>query len=138
MSVDDFDTETGRRAWDAQERSLRDESLSVALAQALRNPPLPPIPVDFAAVTAMLAQRRHATDDRLERLLQTVAVLLMVMLAVAAIALAGGQLAGTLSLVVPSPSGSLVRWGAVIVACLVLSVGLDRWTTRFIGGASLR
>lgn len=129
MSVDDFSSEAGQRAWAAHERALRDQQFGLALVQALRTPPLDPIPADFAAVTATLAAGPGVDDDRLERWLQAVSVLLGAGTAAGTVAIAGGQLGQAITRVVPAAAiDPLASWAAAIVACVVVSVALDRWT----------
>jgi hypothetical protein len=132
MSVDDFSSEAEQRAWDAQERALRDQPFGLALVQALRAPPLASIPADFAAVTATLAEGTRTDDDRLERWLQVASVLLGAVAAVAVLAVAGSQLGRAITLVVPAAAiDPLANWGVAIMACAVVSLGLDRWTRRW-------
>ena len=131
MSADDFSSEAAQRAWEAQERTLRGQHFGSALVQALRTPPIDPVPADFAAVTAALAEGTRVDDDRIERWLQAASVLLGAAIAAAAVAMVGDQLARGITLVAPTAAlDQLARWGAAIMACAVVSLGLDRWTRR--------
>ena len=91
------------------------------LDEALRTPPLDPIPHDFAAKTA--ASVESVDDDRVERWLQRALLASFGLGSVVAIATVSGPWLQT------APAG----WGAVIVACLALSSALDRLRSRTLG-----
>jgi hypothetical protein len=120
------------RAWQAQEQALRaatpgaDQSDAIAradryLARALREPPLSPIPFDFAAEVARRAAPASAvrpTDTRFERLLGAG---LGVALAVAGLTQGLEQGGAWLRIVAdqasPLPPGTL-RLGIALAACV--------------------
>lgn len=120
------------RAWQMQEQALRaahvrrDEPDAAALAdrrllRALREPPLSPLPADFAAGVARLAAPAAATrtaDTRLERLLGAV---LGIALGAAALTQGLEQGAEWLRILAeqasPLPPGTL-RLGVALVACV--------------------
>ncbi|HUD43478.1 MAG TPA: hypothetical protein VMR06_15915 [Dokdonella sp.] len=117
------------RAWQAQEQALRAAHGGVAgpdaatvadrrLLRALREPPLSPLPVDFAAEVARLAAPpAHArpADTRLERLLGA-----GLGIALGAAALVMGLEQGTQwlrAVAEQAPPGTL-RFGVALIACV--------------------
>ncbi len=119
------------RTWQLQEQALRaargrsDEPDAAALAdrrllRALREPPLSPLPADFAAGVARLAapQATRAVDTRLERLLGAA---LGIALGAAALVQGLEQGAQWLRIVAeqasPLPPGTL-RLGLALAACV--------------------
>jgi hypothetical protein len=129
MNVDDFNSEAHQQLWDAQQDALRNQQFGVALVQAIRTPPLAPIPRGFAATVATLVEGTRADDDRVERRLQTTLMLLMAVASAGAAVVAGEQLGRAITVAVPAAAiDPIARWGAAIVACVTVSLGFDRWT----------
>lgn len=139
-----FDDERIAREWRLQERALQEERAGMPmnagdprlaqyrlLSRALRAPVMEPIPYGFAAQVARRAESAANAGDRLERLLQT--GLLGLLLAVGA-----GMMLATSENWLPAlqaplqalPQGS-VSWGLVVAACCALTWGWDGALRRF-------
>ena len=124
--------------WQAQERAMHDVRNGVATAgndalaaryrvvsQALRQPPMPAIPTDFAArVARQAATASAAADERFERVLVQVLVALLGLSAGVLSVLYGSQWLHAIGRAVPSGSGS---WMGLLVACGGLHGVLERW-----------
>lgn len=124
--------------WQVQERAMLDARNSVAttgndalaaryraVSQALRQPPMAAIPVDFAArVARQAATRSEAADDRFERVLLQVLVALLGLSVGVISVLYGSQWPHAISQGVPSGSGS---WMGLLIACGALHWMLERW-----------
>ena len=124
--------------WQAQERAMQDvrnsapttgdDALSAryrAVSQALRQPPMAAIPMDFAArVAQRAAVAGEAADGRFERvLMQVLVALLGVSVGVIGV-LYGSSWLHAIGKVVPSGSGP---WIGLLVACGGLHWTLERW-----------
>lgn len=148
----DFGGEPEDREWEAQELALREEQLGTEpdtgdarvnqyrlLVRALRNPPLDPMPHDFAAQTAARAERRGVEDDRLEVWLQSALLGLLAAAGIWTIAQSGGQSVQALALVIPESAAHPVSsWGAAILVCVALSSLLEHWRRRLRGTQLVR
>ena len=124
--------------WQAQERAMQDvrnsapttgdDALSAryrAVSQALRQPPMAAIPMDFAARVARQAGTMSAAaDERFERVLVQVLLALLGLSAGVISVLYGSQWLHAISRAVPSGSGS---WMGLLVACGALNWMLERW-----------
>ena len=129
MNVEDFNSEAQQQLWDAQEDALRNQQFGVALVQAMRTPPLAPIPRGFAAAVARLVEGTSADDDRVERRLQTTLMLLMAVASAGAAVVAGEPLGRAMTVAVPAAAiEPITNWGAAIAACVIVSLGFERWT----------
>ena len=91
-----------------------ENDLDRLLDQALRTPPIDPIPHDFAAKTAAYVD--GLDDDRLERWLQGGLLVAFAAGSVVAIARISGPWLHT---------APVAGWGAAIGVCLALSSALD-------------
>jgi hypothetical protein len=107
------------------------------LARALRDPPLDPIPLDFAARTAELAKREderaahaHAPDDRLEAWLQNGLIALLAVTAIASLAVLASAWFRAAAAAVAQSRDSGTLWGVAILACVALTWALERWQER--------
>ncbi|HEY9182280.1 MAG TPA: hypothetical protein VIQ99_03710 [Gammaproteobacteria bacterium] len=140
----DIDKESELREWDAQERAVRAERLAArvghdaAIAQyrlidrVLRNPPLSPLPRDFAAqVAARVEQNARAGSERLEVWLGRALVALLVSAGTAAVLVFFGDSLRDLAenLTVPEPTAfrvqTVVGWAAAIAACVGVSAAFN-------------
>lgn len=131
-------------AWQAQEQALRaapaqPDAAALAdrrLARALREPPLSPIPFDFAAEVARQALPARAAapaEAGFERVLGTgLGAVLVLAAVIVGLGQAGEWLRIALEHVPPLPSGTL-RLGVALAACVGFSwlIGLlPRWQMR--------
>ena len=113
--------------WQAQERALRDERDAAfsALRQALRQPPIPAIPMDFAARVARRADAaREAADSRFERVLLQVLIAVLGVSAGVISVLYGAQ---WLQAVSEFGAGGAGAWMALAVGCGGVHWMLERW-----------
>jgi hypothetical protein len=127
------------REWQNQERALRLERNGAAargdssvdryrlIVRALRDPPLDPLPLGFAADTAARAERDSAPQDRFEAWLEHGLLTLLGIAAVAALGLVG---APALEMLGTAVGSGALGWGAAIAACIGLSSALDLWRKR--------
>ncbi|SDZ21160.1 hypothetical protein SAMN04487939_12312 [Lysobacter sp. yr284] len=124
------------REWALQERAREDERRGAPmsedeprlaqyrlLSRALRAPPMEPIPYGFAEQVARRAQAAAEAGDGIERWLQR--LLLLGLVVASASLIVGGAtdwLAGVDAAVRRLPAG-VVSWGALAGACCLLSWG---------------
>jgi len=134
----DFD-EREQREWQAQERALRAERArersqgdpAVAqyrlIARALRDPPLAPLPSDFAVRTAARVAGTHAVSERVDVWLGRALLALLLLAGVAAVLVYSGDSLRDFSLSMPERAAlriqTLASWGMAIAACVALSAG---------------
>lgn len=100
-----------------------------AVADALRAPPAPALPPDFAARVAALAAARSApTDTLLDRLPVERWLLpaLLAVMAVAALVVAAAYGAAWWRSAAGTFGSAAPMWGVAIAACAALSLGIDR------------
>ena len=124
--------------WQVQERAMQDERSGAAatghdalaaryraLSRTLRQPPMPAIPMDFAArVAQRAAVAGEAADGRFERvLMQVLVALLGVSVGVIGV-LYGSSWLHAIGKVVPSGSGP---WMGLLVVCGGLYWTLEHW-----------
>jgi anti-sigma factor RsiW len=136
----DIDKERELREWEAQERAVRAERLGARMGhdatvaqyrlidRALRNPPLTPLPSDFAArVAARVDLTARAGNEHLEVWLARGLVILLVLAGAAAVSIFLGDALRDLAenLTVPEPAAFRVQivagWAMVIAACVGVS-----------------
>ena len=124
--------------WQAQERAMQDARNSVAttgndalaaryraVSQALRQPPMAAIPMDFAArVARRAATMSEAADERFERVLVQVLLALLGLSVGVISVLYGSQWLHAIGQAMPSGSGA---WMGLLVACGGLHWMLERW-----------
>ncbi len=124
--------------WQAQERAMQDARNSSATAgndalaaryravsQALRQPPMVPIPMDFAArVARQAATMSAAADERFERVLVQLLIALLGLSVAVISVLYGSQWPHAFGQGVPSGSGP---WIGLLLACGGLHWLLERW-----------
>lgn len=124
--------------WQVQERALQDVRNGVAptgndalaaryraVSQALRQPPMPAIPMDFAArVARKAATASEAADERFERVLVQVLVALLGLSVGVISVLYGSRWLDAIVQAVPSGAGS---WMGLLVACGALHAMLEHW-----------
>ena len=128
------------REWQAQERAMRDGRDTAAddgdaltaryrmIDQALRDPPLTPLPLDFAASVARQARNAHkAGEERFERILSHVLIAALGVSAVVICVIHGAQWWPAIAASVPSGSGS---WLPLIALCIGTHWMLERWRER--------
>jgi len=134
----DFD-EREQREWQAQERALRAERAgkrsqgdpAVAqyrlIARALRDPPLDPIPSDFAVRTAARVAGAQSLGEQVDVWLGRALLALLLVAGVAAVYLYNGDSLREFSLSIPERTAlgmqTLASWGMAIAACVALSSG---------------
>jgi hypothetical protein len=134
----DFD-ERDQREWQAQERALRAERADERLqgdptvaqyrlvARALRDPPLDPIPSDFAVRTAARVAGAQSLSEQVDVWLGRALLTLLLLAGVAAVYLYNGDSLREFSLSVPERAAfriqTLASWGMAIAACVALSSG---------------
>jgi hypothetical protein len=134
----DFD-EREQREWAAQERALRAERSgersqgdpTVAqyrlIARALRDPPLAPLPSDFAVRTAARVAGAHALSEQVDVWLGRALLALLLLAGVAAVIVYSGDSLRDFSLSMPERAAlrmqTLASWGMAIAACVALSSG---------------
>jgi hypothetical protein len=140
----DIDKERELREWDAQERAVRAERLGArvghdpAVAQyrlidrALRNPPLSPMPSDFAArVAARVDLKSRVANEHFEVWLGRGLVALLVLAGAAAVSIFLGEslrdFAENVTLAEPAAFRVqiIASWGAVIAACVGASAAFN-------------
>lgn len=126
--------------WQAQERALREERDAAAgsddpllaqyrqVARALRQPLASAPPPDFARSVAASAAAAHAPPDmRLELLLLRTLSGLLLVSAIAAAALYGGEWLRAFAALLPSAAtGIALNWALALAACLGLSWSFGR------------
>jgi hypothetical protein len=136
-----FGTASEEREWAAQERALREERLGIEcdgaeaheyrlVVRALRDPLLDPIPDNFAARTAVAAERASIAEDRLEPWLQNGLLALLAAGGIWTMAEFGRQWLQALTLVMPVAARSITSWGVALLACIALSSALEHWRRR--------
>ncbi len=134
----DFD-EREQREWQAQERALRAERAgersqgdpAVAqyrlIARALRDPPLAPLPSDFAVRTAARAAGAHAANERIDVWLGRALLALLLLAGVVVVLVYSGDSLRELSVSLPERAAlrmqTLASWGMAIAACVALTSG---------------
>jgi hypothetical protein len=134
---DPFENDRTRCEWIAQERACRDNlertsSLDDSRVKKyrlidllLRNPPIDPIPPDFAFRTAARAElAAEASDETLEAWLERGLLAALAIVGCLTMLTFGGNWAGSLDAL--RSSGSLVlepykTWGALAVSCVIAS-----------------
>jgi hypothetical protein len=104
--------------WLAQDTALRDGHTPAdrLLAHVLAEPPLAPLPDNFAAQVALMARQPQAADDRAEAMLQYG---LLGLLALAGIGVAWPLL--TEPQVAMPGDASMPGWLTLVLLCLALS-----------------
>jgi anti-sigma factor RsiW len=137
----DFDKERERREWDVQERALHAERTGARpnddadvaeyrlVARALRNPPLSPIPSDFAArVAASVERSSRGASESVEVWLERGLVALLLLAGATAVVVYNGDWLRELSFSVPERAAvgieTIVSWSLAIAACVGLSSAL--------------
>jgi hypothetical protein len=134
----DFD-EREQREWQAQERALRAErrgerpqgDATVAqyrlIARALRDPPLAPLPSDFAVRTAARVAGANALSDQFDVWLGRALLALLLLAGLAAVLVYSGDSLRDLSLSLLERAAlrmqTLASWSMAIAACVALSSG---------------
>jgi hypothetical protein len=137
----DFD-EREQREWQAQERALRAERAgersqgdpAVAqyrlIARALRNPPLEPLPSDFAMRTAARVAGAQSLSEQVDVWLGRALLALLLVAGVVAVLVYNGDSLRDFSLSMPERAAlrmqALASWGMAIAACVALSAGFAR------------
>jgi hypothetical protein len=114
--------------WLEQEAFLSSDPIGSPLARALAQPPLEPMPDDFAARVAMLATSQpRLSDERVETLLQYGLVGLL-----AALGLAFGQryLMEWWETLPDGADAGLPGWFALVLFCLALSAAPNFFSLR--------
>ena len=134
----DFD-EREQREWQAQERALRAERTgdrsrgdpAVApyrlIARVLRDPPLAPLPSDFAVRTAARVAGAQAASEGIDVWFGRALLALLLVAGVAAVVVYNGDSLREFSVSVPERAAlriqMLASWGMAIAACVALSSG---------------
>ena len=132
----DFD-EREHREWQAQERALRAERARERapgdpamaqyrlIARALRDPPLAPLPSDFAVKTAARVVGAQTLGERVDVWLGRALLALLLLAGVAALYVYNGDSLREISLSVSERAAfrmqTLASWGMAIAACVALS-----------------
>jgi hypothetical protein len=130
--------------WQAQERALREERAGVAdgedpllahyrqVARVLRQPLASVPPPDFASTIAARAAATHVPPDmRLELLLLRALSCLLLVSAIAAAVLYGGDWLRAFAALLPSvATGTTLNWALALGACLGLSWSFGRLQQR--------
>ena len=136
----DMDKERELREWDAQERAVRAERLGARVGhdptvaqyrlidRVLRDPPLSPLPHDFAArMAAHVDRQARAANEQFEVWLGRGLVALLVLAGAAAVSIFLGDSLRDFAenVTLPEPAAFRMQivasWGAVIAACVGVS-----------------
>lgn len=139
MSTERDLDEREQREWQVQERALRAERAgersqgdpAVAqyrlIARALRDPPLAPLPSDFAVRTAARVAGAQSLSEQVDVWLGRALLALLLLAGVAAVLIYNGDSLREFSLSVPERAAfriqTLASWGMAIAACVALSSG---------------
>ena len=144
MNHDDRDIPTPKgvgidpREWDAQERALRAERLKLdaghgdartaqyrMIARALRQPPVSPMPPDFAAQVAARVAGAPRLDERVEAWLQRLLSGLLAVVAAGALAMYGPQWMPAFTGLLPDGAGAVTGWAGAVALCAAMTWGLQ-------------
>ena len=144
MNPEDRDTPTPNgagidpREWEAQERALRAERLKLdaghsdartaqyrMIARALRQPPVSPMPADFAAQVAARVAGAPRVDERVEAWLQRLLSGLLAVVAAGALAMYGPQWMPAFSGLLPDGAGAVTDWAGAVALCAAMTWGLQ-------------
>ena len=144
MNPEDRDTPTPKgagidpREWEAQERALRAERLKLdaghadartaqyrMIARALRQPPVSPMPADFAAQVAARVAGAPRVDERVEAWLQRLLSGLLAVVAAGALAMYGPQWMPAFSGLLPDGAGAVTGWAGAVALCAAMTWGLQ-------------
>lgn len=146
MNGFELDSERGKREWEAQERALGDERAALKnaggrgrdgsgleaavaeyrlIARVLRNPPLAPLPSDFAARTAARVRAARAANEGVEIWLERGLLALLLLGGAAALFVYSGDWLRELSFEVPEGAVAGIRsvasWSIAVAACVGIS-----------------
>jgi hypothetical protein len=129
------------REWQLQEHAQRAERAGAAdggdtraaeyrfVARVLHDPPLAPLPADFARRTAALAE--DAADDAVQRSSLRLGLVAAAGVLAAGIGLVGPQWSATFGAALgDSAAASALQWTSAVLACLGLSSLLEHWRRR--------
>ena len=144
MNPEDRDTPTPNgagidpREWEAQERALRAERLKLdagqgdartaqyrMIARALRQPPVSPMPADFAAQVAARVAGAPRVDERVEAWLQRILSGLLAIVAAGALAMYGPQWMPAFTGLLPDGAGAVTGWAGAVALCAAMTWGLQ-------------
>ena len=144
MNPEDRDTPTPNgagidpREWEAQERALRAERLKFdaghgdartaqyrMIARALRQPPVSPMPADFAAQVAARVAGAPRMDERVEAWLQRILSGLLAIVAAGALAMYGPQWMPAFTGLLPDGAGAVTGWAGAVALCAAMTWGLQ-------------
>jgi len=136
-------TDSEQREWLAQERAWRDACAGNApgddpvaasyrrLMGALRTPLPDALPADFARKVAARAAKASALDTRLEQQVQRLLLATLVLAALAACAVYGGDwLRASIAALPLLDHATTLNWSAALAACLGLSWAMDALRRR--------
>jgi hypothetical protein len=159
MKSHDNETEHAKREWDAQERAVREERAGARqgdrtaarssphvgiyrlVVRALKQPPLDPIPTDFAALTAARIEAESGTADFVETWLERGLVVLLIFVGAGAVLSYNAEflsgyvesLRALLSAVPRVPQATDIAlppfgvWGLAIAACVGFTWLFESW-----------
>ena len=144
MNPEDRDTPTPNdagidpREWEAQERALRAERLKLdaghgdartaqyrMIARALRQPPVSPMPPDFASQVAARVAGAPRMDERVEAWLQRILSGLLAIVAAGALAMYGPQWIPAFTGLLPDGAGAVTGWAGAVALCAAMTWGLQ-------------
>jgi hypothetical protein len=128
------------REWQAQERAMRAERNAVPLgddtqaapylgiSRALREPPMAPLPMDFAADVARHVQAaQDANAERFERILMHALIAVLGVSAGVLCVIHGAQWLRAIGNAMPDGGGT---WLAVVATCAGMHWTMERWRER--------
>jgi len=129
------------REWQAQERAMRaernaaplgdDDALAASylgISRALREPPMTPLPMDFAADVARRAQAvQDADTERFERILTHALIAVLGVSAGVLCVIHGAQWLPALESAIPNGGGT---WLALVAACAGMHWAMEHWRAR--------
>ena len=126
------------REWEAQERALHAERLKLdaghgdartaqyrMIARALRQPPVSPMPADFAAQVAARVAGAPRLDERVEAWLQRLLSGLLAVVAAGALAMYGPQWMPAFTGLLPDGAGAVTGWAGAVALCAAMTWGLQ-------------
>jgi len=134
----DFDDEREQREWRAQESAVRAERSGARaggdpdvaqyrlIARALRNPPLDPLPSDFAVrVAARVGRESPSANESVEVWLERALVALLLLAGGAALFVYNGEALREMSFSLPERTAlgmqTIASWSIAIAACVGIS-----------------